>query len=222
MFDLFGIGIGPFNLSLAALLDPMDGVHVRFADNKPGFTWHSELMFDDAQNTPNVLMAMFEFPNSEGEGDKKKILQFEVRHWMTNPEGNHLGSRENQTNSYMTSSANVVGNIFYGSKGYMLKDVNHWQTYMGKNREPGDSGEGFGNHYQNFIDAIRANDPGMLTSPIQEGFYSCALIHLGNISYRLGRTINFDPGKQEIINDKEASEMMTREYRAPYALPAQV
>jgi hypothetical protein len=42
---------------------------------------------------------------------------------MSNPEGNHLGSGESLTNTYMTSSANVVGNIFYGSKGYMLKDV---------------------------------------------------------------------------------------------------
>lgn len=182
----------------------------------------AHVMFEDAQNTPNVLMAMFEFPNPKGERDKKKILQFEVRHWMSNPEGNHLGSRESQTNAYMTSSANVVGNIFYGSKGYMLKDVNHWQTYMGKNREPGERGEGFGNHYQNFIDAIRAQDPGKLTSPIEEGFYSCALIHLGNIAFRVGRTIHFDPDKQEIINDPEAQALMTREYRSPYTIPARV
>lgn len=180
------------------------------------------MMFDDAQDTPNILMSMFEFPNPEGEGAHKKILQFEVRHWMTNTEGNHLGSKESQTNKYMTSSANVVGNIFYGSKGYMLKDVNHWQTYMGKDRTPGSSGEGLGNHYQNFIDAIRANDPGLLTSPIREGFYSCALIHLGNISYRLGRTIDFDPDKMEIVNDQVANALLTREYRSPYVIPSQV
>ena len=180
------------------------------------------MMFDDAQQTPNVLMAVFEFPNPDGGGDKKKILQFEVRPWMTNPEGNHLGASESQNNTYMTSSVNVVGNIFYGSEGYMLKDVNHWQTYMGKNGEPGESGEGIGNHYQNFADAIRANDPGILTSPIEEGFYSCALIHLANISYRLGRTINFDPDTQTIINDAEATNMLSREYRVPYSIPKQV
>jgi predicted dehydrogenase len=180
------------------------------------------VMFNDAQETPNLLMAVFEFPNPKGGGDKKKILQFEVRPWMTNPEGNHLGSAESKNNSYMTNSANVVGNIFYGSEGYMLKDVNHWQTYMGKSREIGESGKGLGNHYQNFTDAIRENDPGLLTSPIEEGFYSCALIHLANISYRLGRTINFDPDTQTIINDGEATKMLSREYRAPYIIPQQI
>lgn len=180
------------------------------------------MMFDDAQQTPNVLMATFEFPNPKGGGDKKKILQFEVRPWMTNPEGNHLGASESTTNSYMTSSENVVGNIFYGSEGYMLKDVNHWKTFMGRTREPGESGEGTGNHYQNFADAIRANDPGLLTSPVEEGFYSCALIHLANISYRVGRTINFDPDTQTIINDKEATNLLTRKYRQAYSIPKEL
>jgi predicted dehydrogenase len=180
------------------------------------------LMFDDAQQTPNTMMAVFEFPNSEGKGDKKKILQFEVRHWMTNPEGNHLGSSESANNTYMTSAENVVGNIFYGSEGYMLKDVDHWQTYMGRKQEKGESGSGLGDHYQNFADAIRANDQGILTAPIEEGFYSCALIHLANISYRLGRTINFDPDKQTIIDDAEATAFLSREYREPYSIPHQI
>ncbi|HET9485865.1 MAG TPA: Gfo/Idh/MocA family oxidoreductase [Chryseosolibacter sp.] len=180
------------------------------------------MMFEDAQQTPNVLMAMFEFAHPEGGGEKKKILQFEVRPWMTNPEGNHLGNAESQNNNYMTSSENVVGNIFYGSEGYMLKDVDHWQTFMGKKREPGESGRGLGNHFQNFADAIRANDPTMVTSPIEEGFYSCALIHLANISYRLGRTLHFDTETQTIKNDQEATRMLTREYREPYHIPRQV
>ncbi len=181
-----------------------------------------KMMFDDDQQTPNVQMAMFEFPNPEGGGDKKKILQFEVRHWMTNPEGNHLGSGAPLTNSYMTNSSNVVGNIFYGSKGYMLKDVDGWQTFMGKERSPGDSGKGLGNHYQNFIDAIRANDHSILTAPIEEGFYSCALIHLANISYRLGRTLDIDPETLTVLNDAEANRMLSKEYRNPYVLPKKV
>jgi len=180
------------------------------------------MMFDDDQETPNVMMAMFEFPNPEGGGDKKKVMQFEVRHWMSNPEGNHLGSGAGLVNTYMTSSANVVGNIFYGSEGYMLKDVTSWQTFMGKEREAGASGKGLGDHYQNFIDAIRAGDPSKLTAPIEEGFYSCALIHLANISYRLGRTLNIDTEKLTVINDAEANRMLSKEYRKPYVFPDKV
>jgi hypothetical protein len=115
-----------------------------------------------------------------------------------------------------------VGNIFYGSKGYMLKDGDGWQTFMGKGREPGESGKGLGNHYQNYIDAIRANNPALLTAPIEEGFYSCALIHLANISYRLGRTLDINPETLTVLNDPEANAMLAKAYRKPFVLPKKV
>jgi predicted dehydrogenase len=180
-------------------------------------------MFEDQQNTPNTLMAMFEFDDPSGGGDKKKILQFETRHWISNREDPMwLTPAKDEPGGYMTSSSNTVGNLVYGSKGYMAKNVDKWVTYMGKNREPGKSGGGTGNHYQNFVNAIRNGDPKKFNKSIEEGFYSCALIHLGNISYRLGRSLNFDPAKQRFINDDEANGMLRREYRAPYIMPERV
>lgn len=180
------------------------------------------IMFDDAQNTPNVLMSMFEFPNEAGLGDKKKILQCEVRHWISNREV-WLGDDNSDTTGYMKSAANTIGNLFYGSKGYMAKNVDKWQTYMGKERELGPSGSGLANHYQNFIDAIRANDPSMLNGSIDDGVYSCTLMHLGNISYQLGRSLEFDPIKMKFKNDKEADGLISREeYRHPFVIPENV
>lgn len=46
--DCIGIGIGPSNLSTAALLDPVPGFRCEFFDRKPEFQWHSGLLFDDA------------------------------------------------------------------------------------------------------------------------------------------------------------------------------
>lgn len=178
-------------------------------------------MFDDDQETPNQLMATFEFPNENGGGDKKKIMQFEVRHWITDRGGMDMKTKETG-NTYMTSSANTVGNTFYGSKGYMVKDVNMWQSYLGKEKEPGDTGEGLANHYQNFVDTIRANDNSLNNAPIEEGFYSCALIHLANISYRLGRTLDFDPRSMKFTNDDEANAMLTKKYRSPFVVPEKV
>jgi hypothetical protein len=129
---------------------------------------------------------------------------------------------EDTGNTYMTSSANTVGNTFYGSEGIMKKDVNHWETYMGNEMVPGASGDGKGNHYQNFIDCIRANDNSLNNAPIEEGFYSCALIHLANISYRLGRTLDFDPAAMKIIGDKQANAMLTKEYRKGFEVPDKV
>ncbi|HRR34950.1 MAG TPA: Gfo/Idh/MocA family oxidoreductase [Kiritimatiellia bacterium] len=181
------------------------------------------MMFDDAQETPNVLMALFEFPNPAGGGDKKKILQFEVRHWVSNGEDGMWLKGAKQGNDYMaTSAGNVTGNLFFGSKGYMVKDVNRWRTCLGEKREPGESGSGIGNHYQNFITAIRSGDPQTFNRSIEEGFYSCALIHLGNIAYRLGRTLTFDPDTLRFPGDEEANAMLTREYRAPFVVPDKV
>ena len=122
----------------------------------------------------------------------------------------------------MISASNTVGNLFYGSKGYMAKDVPLWQTYMGQEREPGPSGDGLGNHYQNFVTAIRSADPQTFNKSIEEGFYSCALVHLANISYRLGRSLDFDPDKQCFINDDKANAMLTRQYRKPFVVPDKV
>jgi len=181
------------------------------------------VMFDDAQETPNVLMAIFEFPNPEGGGDKKKILQFEVRHWVTNGEDGMWLKGAGQGNTYMaTSRGNVTGNLFFGAKGYMAKDVASWQTYMGEKRELGERGSGIGNHYANFVNAIREPDPAVFNVGIQEGFYSCALIHLGNIAYRLGRTLTFDPATLTFPGDAEANALLTRDYRAPYIVPDRV
>ena len=47
-FDLIGVGVGPFNLSLAALLSPLKEVRSLFLEQKKTFNWHSEIMFKDS------------------------------------------------------------------------------------------------------------------------------------------------------------------------------
>ena len=54
VYDLVGIGIGPFNLSLAALLAGKEK-NIKFLDNKKKFAWHPELMFGDAQMQTSYL-----------------------------------------------------------------------------------------------------------------------------------------------------------------------
>lgn len=46
-YDLIGIGVGPFNLSLAALLEKTPHVRSLFLEKKSHFDWHPELMFAD-------------------------------------------------------------------------------------------------------------------------------------------------------------------------------
>ncbi|MEY8827143.1 lysine N(6)-hydroxylase/L-ornithine N(5)-oxygenase family protein [Sedimentitalea sp. XS_ASV28] len=44
MLDLFGVGLGPFNLSLAALADSVSGLSCSFAERRPRFAWHPGMM----------------------------------------------------------------------------------------------------------------------------------------------------------------------------------
>ena len=185
-------------------------------------TMGGHVMFSDDQQTPNVLMAMYEFPNPDGGGDKKKILQFEVRHWISNSEDG-LWMKKTGTDGYMaTSAGNTVGNLFFGSNGYMAKNVDEWRTFLGEKREPGPVGNGKGNHYEVFVNAIRDPKPEVFNRSIEEGFYSCALIHLGNISYRLGRSLEFDPVTMTFPHDEEANRMLKRQYREPFVVPEKV
>ncbi|MFJ9212493.1 lysine N(6)-hydroxylase/L-ornithine N(5)-oxygenase family protein [Streptomyces sp. NPDC102264] len=46
IYDLVGIGIGPFNLSLAALADGAPGLRTLFLDAKPAFSWHPGLLME--------------------------------------------------------------------------------------------------------------------------------------------------------------------------------
>lgn len=48
-FDLAGVGIGPFNLALAALLDPVGAVSAVFLDGKERFSWHPGMLIEGAQ-----------------------------------------------------------------------------------------------------------------------------------------------------------------------------
>jgi predicted dehydrogenase len=166
-------------------------------------------MFDDDQETPNTLNASFEF----NDGGKKKILVFEVRHWMTNHEaGIGEGGK----------APNTVGAVFYGSKGYVAiwdEDHGRYQSFLGKEQEPGPSGEDKGNNWANFIAAVRTGKQSDLNAPIEEGAISTTLVHLANISYRLGRSLNFDAATYSCTGDEEANRMFARNYRVPFVVP---
>ncbi|MEO8597264.1 MAG: Gfo/Idh/MocA family oxidoreductase [Candidatus Solibacter sp.] len=169
-----------------------------------------KFMFDDDQETPNTINCAFEF----NENGRKQMMEFEVRHWMSNHEaGISEGGRD----------SNTIGNIVYGSKGYMsIAGYTKYSTFLGRNAEPGPTMNQGGSHFANFFDAMRSRKPGDLTAEIEEGAASTVLVHLANISYRLGRTINFDPKTMTITGDKEATAMMTREYRKPFVVPEKV
>jgi predicted dehydrogenase len=169
-------------------------------------------MFDDDQETPNTLTATYEFDVN----GKKKMMVFEVRHWMSNHEAG-IGEKAE------FGAGNTVGNIFYGSKGYLaISGYDRYSTFLGRKAEPGPSKMEGGNNWKNFIDALRSGKREDLNGEIEEGAISCTLVHLANISYRLGRSLQFDEKTYSVVGDKEANAMFTRAYRKPFVVPEKV
>ncbi len=81
---------------------------------------------------------------------------------------------------------------------------------------------GGGDHFANFVKAVKARDHKLLNADIEEGHLSSAYCHLGNIAYRLGRKLHINPSTESFVNDSEADAMLTREYRAPFVVPTKV
>jgi predicted dehydrogenase len=166
-----------------------------------------KFMFDDDQETPNSMISTFEYPHEDP--TKKKMLSFEVRHWMTNQEA-----------SMARDGGNGVGNIFLGSEGVLeIPSYSGYQFYFGRKGEKGPGRNEGGDHFANFIDAVRQHDRSILNAEIEQGHLSAALCHYANVAYRTGRTLEIDPGSEKCGADDVANSLLTREYREPYVVP---
>jgi predicted dehydrogenase len=73
-------------------------------------------------------------------------------------------------------------------------------------------------HHQDWLNCIRQRRRPICDVAI--GASSITVCHLGNIAYWIGRTIRWDPDKQEIIGDEAASRWLDRPKRAPWRLHA--
>ena len=98
--------------------------------------------------------------------------------------------------------------------GYYAGGRGGGKAYDLKGKEVGKfSGDGGKSHAGNFIDAMRSRRSSDLKAEIEQIHYSSAWCHLGNISYRLGKTGSIDEARsrlkdleqwQEVVGDCEA------------------
>jgi myo-inositol 2-dehydrogenase / D-chiro-inositol 1-dehydrogenase len=65
-----------------------------------------------------------------------------------------------------------------------------------------------------FAEAVRTRKTFALNE--MNGFRSCTMVNLGIIAVRLGRSLRFDPDKQQFIDDEEANRLIDQPMRAPW------
>ncbi|CCH53431.1 Glycosyl hydrolase family 109 protein [Fibrisoma limi BUZ 3] len=158
--------------------------------------------FDDDWETPDTQTITFNFPN------------------------NTACSWEGRSCNGYPSEGSGRGVVFYGEKGTLVyPGSNSYKIFDGANKlvvevkdnTPYDPGNTVspteqldGQHLLNFCEAIRGNEP--LNAPILEGHKSTLLPQLGNIAYRVGRSLRCDASNGHILNDTEAMKLWSRAY----------
>jgi predicted dehydrogenase len=159
-------------------------------------------MYQDDWQTPDTQVISLEFEN-------KSMISWEGR-----------------SCNGKSIEANSVGIIFYAEQGSMvIESGNSYKIYDLKNNlvkevknnfnvdarnlsDPSQNLDAL--HILNFFDGIRLGT--RLNSDIVSGHQSTLLVQLGNISQRVGRSLDINPKNGHILNDKAASKYWSREY----------
>jgi predicted dehydrogenase len=72
-------------------------------------------------------------------------------------------------------------------------------------------------HMKNLVECIESR--GKPVADIEQGHISTASCILANLSMKLGRSLKWDPVKQQVVDDREANKLLARPYRAPWVHP---
>jgi predicted dehydrogenase len=147
--------------------------------------------FDDDQESPDTGVAVFHFANCGVSWEHSSCLP-----------------RRHEKLPFVS---------FYGENGCLVQEGGGYRIYDNKGQETdkGAGPAGDREHIENFVQAIRAGEK--LNSEIEDGQKSTLLCHLGNIAYRVGQTVHFDPVGRKIIDSPEATALWQREYAPGWA-----
>jgi predicted dehydrogenase len=116
--------------------------------------------YEDDGETPNTMVVVADYGDAQ--------ILFEVRGLETEA---YLGEK--------------IGNVVHAEKGRVSGTTAYDPDGKKLVMDAADDGRA-GDHFQNFVAAAKAEKPEMLNADVLEGHLSCAVVHLANISYRLG------------------------------------
>lgn len=156
----------------------------------------------DAAETPDTLQALFEFDGFTLLWDHGIGI-----------DGGYYGR------------SHGVG--FVGNNGTLVVDRAGWEVIP----EPGggkalmdrvplkkSSGNGLDNHMKNFIACIKDKNI-KPNAGIEIGANIARVANLGNIAFKTGRRLYWDPAQVKFVNDTEADKHLRANYRKPWELP---
>ena len=116
---------------------------------------------------------------------------------------------------------NANGVLFTGTKGEVETNRGHLRTVPENlvNQKLGPNEIHLyecKNHYTDWLDAIRERSRPICD--IETGCRSVTVCHLGNIAYKLGRPLKWDPKREVFVGDRGANRLLSRGMRSPWHL----
>ncbi len=156
---------------------------------------------DLAQETPDTLTALYEFEGFNLVWD----------HAMGIDNGSY--NRDH-------------GIAFIGNNGTLVLDRGGWEVMEEKHSEHKvskplikASDNGLDKHWANFIGVVRSRRFADLHCSIQEGAHVATVAQMGNISFRTGKRLVWDPAKGGFTDEAVNAEYLMKEYHNGYKLP---
>jgi predicted dehydrogenase len=151
--------------------------------------------FDDIQEWPDTQIVTYEYPG--------QIMTYEMRLW-----------------SRPRLDGITEGAAVYGEKAWILISNSGWKAFdaKGKVMKEGSRPYPLTAHIRNFLNAVKSRKREALNQEIAQGHASSVLCYMGNIAWRTGKKLKFDP-KTETFDDAEANKFVAREYRKGFELP---
>ncbi len=172
------------------------------------------LAFDDDSEVPDTQVATFEFDNM--------IVTFENTQYAPYMSKTPMEIRESDQFPYWPQNSTRIE--LYGAKELMIagRHGGGWQVFTTDGKVVAQEYGRFPDeaHKDDFLSCVKSRK--LPNADIEKGHRSAILVHMGNISYRLGgRKLTFDPAT-ETFDDAEANQFLKRTYREPYTIPEQV
>jgi len=120
----------------------------------------------------------------------------------------------------------LYGLSFIGTNGTLVIDRDKWRVFpewenekwrMEEVEEFKADDQSHLNHVRNFIECVKTREKP--AADIEIGHKVCIYAHLGNLAYRTGKILDYDPDANLVRGDQELTRMLTPVYRKPWELP---
>ncbi len=119
--------------------------------------------------------------------------------------------------------ARRLGIYFHGANGTLMANYSRYEVVPEGDRlpdltPPPETIPPSPGHEREWLDAIKTRQEPSCS--VNYHYKVDLAITLGNLSYRLGRSIQFDPKTEKIVNDRQAARLARPRYRDPWKFPA--